>query len=68
MNDIPAQTAQMVQEYVVNESKQLQVSNEAFYHISEQDLSFSDDLSGSCSSETSSGPATRHVRFHSNRG
>lgn len=68
MSNLPAQSVQIVQEYVLNQSKQHQLSNDAFYHISEQDLSFSDDLSGMCAAEASSGPATRHVKAHSNRG
>jgi len=59
MIDIPIHETQIVQEYVVNESTIFQASNEAFYQMSEVDLSFSDSLACTCSGESSSGPTNR---------
>ena len=56
MIDIPINDVQIIQEYVMNESTMFQASNEAFYQMSEVDLSFSDALAGMCSGESSSGP------------
>ena len=41
MIDFPINDIQIVQEYVSNESKTIQLSNETFYQMSEVDLSFS---------------------------
>lgn len=59
MFDIPVDNVQVVQEYVVNESKASQSTNEALYQMSEVDLSFCDALAGMCSGESSSGPVNR---------
>ena len=59
MLDIPMDNVQIVQEYVVNETKTSQTSHEALYQMSEVDLSFCDALAGLCSDEASSGPVNR---------
>lgn len=59
MFDIPVNNIQIVQEYVVNESKMSPSSSEALYQMSEVDLSFCDALAGLCSGESSSGPIDR---------
>lgn len=61
MFDIPVDNIQIVQEYVMNESKTSQSSNESLYQMSEVDLSFCDALAGMCSGESSSGPVDRRT-------
>ena len=55
MIDIQIQDIQVKQECIIDHSQIFQASNGIYYQLSEVDLSFSDALAGSCSSETSCG-------------
>lgn len=65
MIDLPANNVQIVQEYVLNESQTHELSTEAFYQMSETDLSFCDALAGVCSGEASSAPIRTHGKENS---